>query len=148
MPFRGMDGFLGTRASLMLDIVAVAMLVVLPVLGASVYAVKFRRLYQLHKRLQLILAVVLLATVALFEVDMRVNGWRDRAQASPYFGSETSPNYVSYALYVHLAFAVTTAVLWLAVTVRSCDNFPVRPGPVRIARGICGGASWPPSTWR
>jgi putative membrane protein len=124
MPTSGIDGFLGTRASLMLDIVFVAMFVVIPLLGLSVYLVKFRRQYQLHKQMQLVLAAVLLLTVAAFEVDMRWHGWRDRARPSPYFGSEGSHGLVWTALYVHLAFAVSTAVLWTIVTVQACRHFP------------------------
>ena len=51
MPF-GIDGFLGTRASFMLDVVALAMAVLLPVLGWSIYLVKYRQKYALHKRVQ------------------------------------------------------------------------------------------------
>ncbi len=129
MPFRGIDGFLGTRASLMLDVVFVAMFVVVPVLGYSVYLVKYRQRYALHKRIQLILGVVLLVTVALFEFDMRYNGWRDRARPSPYYGSDDAGGWMWTALYVHLAFAVTTAGLWIAVIGRALRNFPNPPVP-------------------
>lgn len=130
----GLNGFLGTRASLMLDIVFVAMFVVVPVLGYSVYLVKYQRRYLLHKRIQLLLGSVLLATVVLFEVDMRLNGWRDRAQPSPYYGSESAPGLVWYALYTHLLFAVTTALLWIAVTVQALRRFPQPPAPNEHSR--------------
>jgi putative membrane protein len=127
----GIDGFLGTRASLMLDVVAVAMLAVLPALACSVYLVKYRGRYALHKKIQLALGAVLLITVALFEADMRVNGWRDRAAASPYTGHEGSIDWVVIALCVHLFFAVTTALLWVAVIARALRHFdnPPVPGP-------------------
>ena len=124
-----MDGFLGTRASLMLDVVALAMLVVLPVLAASIWLVRYRRRFALHKRLQLALGVVLLITVALFEADMRVNGWRARAEASPFIGHDGSTDWVVVALGVHLCFSVTTALLWLFVIVQALRNFPVPPVP-------------------
>lgn len=125
--YGGIHGFLGTRASLMLDVVFLAMFVVVPVLGWSLYLVKARRNYALHKRVQLTLGLVLLAAVTLFEVDMRVNGWTDRAEASPYWSDGTVRN----ALVVHLVFAVSTAVLWIAVIVRALQNFasPPTPGP-------------------
>ena len=66
MHYSGIDGFLGTRASLMLDVVALAMLAVLPVLGFSIWLVRCRRLYAIHKRIQLTLASVLLLTVVAF----------------------------------------------------------------------------------
>ena len=43
--FPGIDGFLGTRAPLMLDVLCLAMLGVVVVLAWSVYQVKFRRRY-------------------------------------------------------------------------------------------------------
>ena len=85
MDYPGIDGFLGTRASLMLDVVFLAMFVVVPVMLWSIYQVKYRRRYLLHKRVQLTLALVLLAAVTLFEVDMRIHGWQQRAELSPYF---------------------------------------------------------------
>src|SRR5947207_1895293 len=100
--YGGINGFLGTRASLMLDVVFLAMFVVLPALAWSVYLVKVRRNYALHKRVQLTLGTVLLAAVTLFEIDMRVNGWEPRAVPSPYWAGGT----VSTLLNVHLVFAV------------------------------------------
>ena len=125
----GIDGFLGTRASLMLDVVALAMLVVLPVLGWSIYQVKFRRRYALHKAVQLTLGLVLLVTVVLFEVDMRVNGWRERAAVSTFASHDGSTDWVGISLAVHLCFAVTTAFLWVAVITRALRNFPSPPQP-------------------
>jgi putative membrane protein len=124
-----LDGFLGTRATLMLDVVALAMLVVLPVLGWSVYLVKYRRRYALHKKVQLTLGAVLLVTVALFEADMRVNGWRERAGASPYSSHSGSTDWVMIALSIHLCFAVTTALLWIAVIVQALRHFSKPPVP-------------------
>jgi len=54
-----MDGFLGTRATLMLDVVFLAMFVVLPVLAASIYLVRARKNYLWHKRIQVALGITL-----------------------------------------------------------------------------------------
>ena len=124
----GWDGFLGTRASLMLDIVFTAMFLVIPVLGWSVWLAKYRHRYTLHKQIQLILASVLAVTVVLFELDMRVNGWRERAEPSPYYG-DAAGGWVWWALYIHLAFAVSTALLWAIVVVRALRNFDRTPTP-------------------
>lgn len=114
----------------MLDLVVVAMAVVLPVLGGSIALAKYRRQYALHKRIQLVLGAVLLVTVALFEVDMRVNGWRHRAEASPYWpGSSGGTNWVDWALAVHIVFAATTTLLWALVIARALRNFPHPPAP-------------------
>ena len=53
--FPGIDGFLGTRATLTLDLLVSAMLVVVLVLGWSIYQVRYRRRYLLHKRTQITL---------------------------------------------------------------------------------------------
>ena len=61
MDYPGFDGFLGTRASFMLDFVFLAMFAVIPIMGWSIYQVKFRRRYQLHKWVQVALGIVLAA---------------------------------------------------------------------------------------
>jgi len=120
----------------MLDVVFVAMFVVVPLLGLSIYLVKYRRQYAWHKRLQLTMATVLLIAVSLFEVDIRINGWEQRAAGipsgtgSPYFDPEhkwTSP--AGVALIVHLSFAVPTLLLWIVVVTRALRNFPRPPQP-------------------
>ncbi len=144
---QGIDGFLGSRASFMLDVVALAMALLLPVLGWSIYLVKYRQNYSLHKRVQLTLGAVLFVTVLLFEVDMRINGWRDRAAASPYGESGGGVDWVFTSLGVHLCFAITTAVLWAAVIIRACARFRGRRRRRRTARGIAAMPDWRPSTW-
>jgi putative membrane protein len=124
--FPGIDGFLGTRASLMLDLIVVAIAAVLVVLAWSVYQVKYHRRYALHKRVQIVLAVVLLVAVTAFEIDIRLHGWEDRAAGK--LGG-TASSLVRNALYVHLFFAVTTVVLWPVVLVRALRNFPNPPMP-------------------
>ena len=125
-------GFLGTRASLMLDVVFLAMFAVLPVLFYSVYLVKYKRNFALHKRIQIVLGGVLLVTVTLFEVDMRVNGWRPLAEPSPYYGDGWTAVWI--CLYVHLVFAITTAVLWVWVIVAAIRRFPKPPAPGEHSR--------------
>jgi putative membrane protein len=141
------DGFLGTRASLMLDVVFLAMFAVLVILAVSIYLVRNRRNYVWHKRIQLILGFVLLVTVTLFEADMRINGWMDRAAESKFYGPMQSPPWLLSTVYlkllhraevpglvftslaVHLFFAVTTALLWIAVIVQALRRFPKPPVP-------------------
>ena len=127
---RGIDGFLGTRGSLMLDVVFLAMFAVLPLLGIGIY-LAMRRQFALHKRLQLAIAAVLLVAVALFEIDMQfLTDWESRAKGSPYFDPGhkwTCP--VGIALIVHLCFAVPTFVLWIVVVVQALRHFPSPPAP-------------------
>ncbi len=129
--FPGFDGYLGTRASLMLDTVFLAMFVVIVIMGWSIYQVRYRRRYALHKRTQLTLATVLLIAVVAFEIEMRVYGWEDRA-AGELGGSASST--VWSALYVHLVFAITSAVLWPVVIYRALRRFPKPPAPGEHSR--------------
>ncbi len=136
-----MDGFLGTRASVMLDVVVLAMFAVLPVMCWSIYQVKYRRRYELHKRVQVVLAAVLLVTVAAFEIDIQFFAkWEERAEASPYFYTLVTP-----ALWIHLFFAVPTAVIWIYTVWHGLRNIPDPPGPsAASARHIFWGrlAAW------
>jgi len=96
-----MPGFLPfSRASFMMDVIALAMFAVIPVMAWSIYIVKYRGQYALHRKAQLSLGGLLLVTVTLFEVDVRLHGWRQNAEASPYYTTWLNP-----VLYVHLAFA-------------------------------------------
>ena len=124
--FAGIDGFLGTRASLMLDLLVLAMFVICLALAWSIYQVRYRRRYQLHKWVQVVLGAVLLVAVILFEIDIRIHGWEDRAAGT--VGS-SAPSTVWAALYVHLVFAVSSVVLWPIVIVRALRNFPAPPRP-------------------
>jgi hypothetical protein len=126
--FPGIDGFLGSRAPLVLDLLFLAMFAVVVVLAWSVYQVKYRRRYQLHKRVQVVLGAVLLVAVVVFEINIQLYGWEDRAAGQV---GRTVPTTVWTALYVHLLFAVSSAVLWPVVIVRALRNIsdPPLPGP-------------------
>ena len=126
--FEGINGFLGTRASLMLDVVFLAMFVVIPVMAWSIYQVKYHRRYSLHKRVQVILGVVLLIAVVAFEVDMRLNDWTPRAEPSPYWNGGWS-DVVHISLIVHLFFAIPTTFLWIFVIVQALRRFAKPPEP-------------------
>ena len=127
--FDGVDGFLGTRGSLMLDVVFLAMFAIVPVMLLSIYLVRYRKQFQLHKQLQIALGAVLLVAVLAFEVDMRLfTDWEQRAEPSPYYRPDAW-NAVWYTLIVHLAFAVPTAMLWVFVIVQAIRKFPVPTAP-------------------
>ena len=124
-------GFLSTRATFMLDFVFVAMFAVLPILAFSIRLVK-RGGYQWHKRIQITLAIVLLVSVAAFEIDLNfiTKDWRPLAKPSPYYDS----GLVDKCLWVHLAFAVPTPLLWIFVIVQALRKFPTRPAPNEHSR--------------
>jgi putative membrane protein len=132
--YPGIDGFLGTRGSLMLDLVFLSMFLVVPLMLLSIYLVKFQKRYLLHKRIQIGLASVLAITVTLFEIDIRVNGWRARAHESPYYSQTLSEGFVNWSLWVHLLFSVTTALLWIYVVIQALRKIPNPPGPGPYSR--------------
>lgn len=132
--YPGIDGFLGTRGSIMLDVVFVAMFAVIPVLLTSVYLVRYRRLFWLHKQLQLWTGGVLLVALVAFEVDIRfiTHQWELRAEPSPFFDAQNQWGCpVGISLIVHLCFAVPTLLLWIFVNVQALRKFsqPPQPGP-------------------
>lgn len=135
---RGIDGFLGTRGSLMLDVVFLAMFAVLPLLGIAIYLAKQRK-YTLHKRMQLFIGGVLLVAIVGFEVDMQfLTNWEARAAGEPYYPAPGSPYFdmqnkwscpVGIALIIHLCCSVPTFLLWVIVTVQALRKFPTPPMP-------------------
>ena len=129
--FPGVDGFLGTRASVMLDVVFVAMFLVVPALGWSIAQARYGRNLETHRKAQLLLGGVLLVAVAAFEVDMQLlTEWELRAEPSPHFTSAAKWNCpVGVALLVHLLFAVPTAVLWVYVLAGAWRRFPRPAAP-------------------
>jgi uncharacterized membrane protein YozB (DUF420 family) len=128
--YSGLSGFLPGRASFMLDVVVVTMFFVLLVLAWSLYAVKFRKMYRIHKVMQITLASSLLIVLVLFETDVHyLSNWTERADASPYFDASTGTGLVVYALWIHLFFAITTFTLWFMMLVRALNRFPNPPRP-------------------
>lgn len=127
MDFPGVEGFLGNRASFMLDVVFTAMFVIVPTMAWSIYQVKYHRRYQLHKNVQLGLALVLLVAVTLFEIDVRLHGWRARAVESPFYDARWAYGLVNWSLWIHLVFAVSTSVLWAYVVVQALRQSPIPP---------------------
>jgi len=120
----GIDGFLGTRASIGMDVVLVGLWLLLPVLGWSVVLVRRGR-YSTHKALQLLIAAALFAAIVVFEIDVRlVSDWKARARPSPWW-----PGGVLGALGIHLVFAVSTLGLLVWVLWEALRLFPAPPLP-------------------
>ena len=124
------NGFLGTPASIMLDVVVCSLVLVVPTLLFSIYLVKRRRKYDVHKHVQLTLGLVLLLVVILFEVDMRLQGgfWAMASQ-SPYYNTA----FMVYLLYVHLFFAVSTVIMWSITYYITLKRFPSPPRPTAFS---------------
>lgn len=120
-----MGGFLPfSRAPLALDLISLVMLVVVPVLTWSLYLVRSRHDYRLHKAVQIWTGVGLGAALLVFEVDVRLHGWRLGAKASPYYDTWLFP-----VFYVHLGAAITTTLLWIYTLTTALKGFPSPPRP-------------------
>lgn len=135
------QGFLGNDASFMLDFVVCALVLLVPLLAYSIYVVKAGR-YALHKRLQLLLAAILLVAVGAFEVDMQLHGgWQNivnKNAAEPRL-SEAELASVGRVLAIHLVFAISTPLLWIGTITLALRRYPVPPVPgphSRLHKGL------------
>ncbi len=130
---RMLNGFLGYQTTFMLDVVVCALVLVVPLLAWSLYVVRVQRRYQLHKRLQLILAVLLLIAVAGFEIDVQLvhGGWEaivNPPGQPPRLDGEAL-DHVRTVLWIHLAFAISTPPLWIATIWLALRRYPSPPKP-------------------
>ena len=125
------DGFLGFRTSFMLDFVVVALVLIVPVLVYSLIAVKVKQHYVLHRRLQLLLGVVLLVAVGLFEVDLQwvQGGWLNVVGKREVKLTEEQLTFVRQVLRIHLCFAVSTPLLWATTIGLALRRMPSPPQP-------------------
>ncbi|MEC7564083.1 MAG: DUF420 domain-containing protein [Planctomycetota bacterium] len=117
------SGILPTRGSLMLDIVFCAMFLVVPIMFWSIRLVKQGQ-YKLHKQVQIATALVLLTAIVAFEIDIRLHGWIHLTTESPFEAAT-----IKRFLYVHLAFAIPTPLIWIVVIVKALRRFPKPPQP-------------------
>lgn len=129
------DGFLGFHTSFMLDAVVVALVLVVPVLVYSLYAVKVRRDYLRHRNLQIGLAITLLAAVMAFEIDLHFvqGGWLNVVKKGPSV-SDTQLAFIHNVLRVHLLFAGSTPFLWAGTIILALRNMPNPPKPCAHSR--------------
>lgn len=122
-----MPGFLpfSDRSFFMMDFVCVAMVLVLPAIGFGIYMARTKKNYAFHKKWQLLLATVLLLTVVFFEIEVRFSNWQEAAKQSPFYETYLYPT-----LIIHLVFAISTVILWLAniYGALTCFSKPPKPG--------------------
>ena len=129
-------GFLGQDAStFMLDFVVTALALIVPALLVSLFLVKVKRNYLVHRNLQLALAGVLLVAVVAFEIDIRLHGgWREIVGARTPALSAEQLETVKQTLYVHLVFAISTPLLWGTTIVLALKRMPKPPAPCEHSR--------------
>ncbi len=120
-------GFLGTRADLLLDLVMISLVLVVPVLFWSWRNAR-RGAYSVHKAVQLSVFVVLGIAVLAFELHMRdLGGIFEATRESAYAGTALLNGWI----YVHTAFAVLMALVWIVAVIGALKFFPKPPRPVK-----------------
>lgn len=124
-------GFLGYRSTFMLDFVVSALILIVPLLLFSLFTVKIKRNFSLHKKLQILLGAVLLVAVTAFEVDVQLmhGGWQNIVNQRETPLTPEQFRYVRNVLYVHLVFAVSTPLFWATTLVLALKWIPNPPTP-------------------
>lgn len=133
-------GFLGYDASLMLDVVVCALVLIGPALIWSIYQVRSRRKFRLHRNAQLVLAAVLFVAVGLFELDMKLQGgWEQIVNRDPDQPRLTGAalEEIKTVLNIHLCFAISTPILWVLTIALAMWRFPNPPVPGAHSRLHC-----------
>lgn len=119
------EPFLGQRGDALIDITMLSLAGVVPILVWSWRLARQKR-WTLHKQVQLSVAVVLGLVVLVFEIDMRqMGGVFVITAGSPYAGSTLLNTWI----WVHTAFAISSALCWIVLVIASLRKFPTPPRP-------------------
>ncbi len=113
------QGFLGTRADILTDLITVGYGLIPLILYLSSLRAR-RGEYRLHRNVQCICLAALTVILVLFEVNIRMRGGSDALYVASSF-AETP--ILRITLLVHLAIAVSTYLGWLGLTVASWRRF-------------------------
>jgi putative membrane protein len=125
MDYMFQPGFLGTRAPLFMDFVAI-IVALLPLLIAIAIRFAIKHDYKTHALLQKFLFIVSLIVVGYFEYGVRQGGGFElfmQESHSPY-------NYALWVLIIHIIIAVITLSVWLytLLSARKDSQKKVLPG--------------------
>lgn len=101
-----MNGFLGTSAPLMMDIIVVSLTLIVPCLIFSIQQAKAGNI-ELHRKLQIGLSLLLLFAVTLFELEMQLVGGIENIMEKERY---TTPFRVY--LWTHIAISISTIIVW------------------------------------
>ena len=116
-------GFLGTDADILMDVVVCSLVVVLPMLALSWRWVRAKH-YVRHRNTMVGLGSTLAVVVTLFEIDVRLAGGAFGLAKNSSLAGTTL---MSVSIWVHLAIAAFTAILWLWLILLSLRRFCGRP---------------------
>jgi putative membrane protein len=119
------QGFFGTRADILMDLVIVAFIIILPVLTIS-WSKARQKKYPQHRGIQLWLGSILGVAVILFEVDLKMSGgMAELTKDSPYFDTALLNGWI----YGHTLVAILTTIIWVVLIIMSLRRFGNPPSP-------------------
>ncbi len=113
------SGFLGTRADGLVDAVVVASGLVPFAMLWSFYLASRGR-YEIHRKIQAGLLIVMYLLVIALEADVRFGDLAKESALSSFQGSLA----MGVLFVIHLAFAVSTLVAWTWLAVASTRRYP------------------------
>ncbi len=113
------QGFLGTRADIIIDVV-MTVSGFLPALMMFTFYLAAKRKYQLHKNMQLALLLIVTVLVVALEVDVRSGDLQAAGALSAYHDTLA----LRVLFIVHLLFATTTFVGWIWLVIKSSKIYP------------------------
>jgi hypothetical protein len=119
-------GVLGTRADILIDIVMLSFIIILPLLIFSWRLARVKKEYALHRKIQITLGVSLGIVVAIFEYDLSMSGGIfELTKGGMYEGTAV----LNWTIWIHTAFAVLAAIIWVVLIVVSMIKFDNPPQP-------------------
>lgn len=109
-----------------MDVVVISMVIILPMLWYSMNKVKHERNYAVHKKIQLIMFIVLFFVVLVFEYDMvQHGGIFEMVKGSSYEGTF----FLNFMIYFHTFLSITTSLIWIILIIFSLIRFDKNPRP-------------------
>ncbi len=114
-----MEGFLGTRADFIVDLV-MTISGFLPFLLVFTFYMALKGKHKLHKFLQITLFSIVVVLVIALEWDVQLGGLSGISDKSPYAGTTE----LLVVFLVHLFFAVSSFFGWLWLIVKSSKRYP------------------------
>ncbi len=113
-----------SKAPFSFDILCISLFIIIPTLIYSIYSVKIKRNYKIHKILQILISTMLAISIIIFEIDIRIRGWKDLIYESKYYNTILWPIF-----YIHLFCAISTTVIWTIIFWQALHKFPFIPQP-------------------
>ncbi len=117
------EGFLGTRADIIIDVV-MTVSGFLPALMMFTFYLAAKGKYQLHRNMQLALLLIVTVLVVSLEVDVRSGALQAAAAMSAYHDTSI----LRLLFIIHLIFAITSFVGWIWLVIKSSKIYPKRFG--------------------